>query len=179
MLAAGASLVTGCGADHDRGPTRPSPTPAPDPDLALIRKVIEDKRALLARYAATVDRFPGLTGRLAPFRADHVGHLAALDAPPDPGPTASPSATPTPEVPAVPAERRGAARALAKAEQAAADRRVGHCVDARDRDLARLLAAIGGCEAAHGLLLDALADELPAEPRPKRTAAPKSTERPT
>ena len=177
ILLTGAGLATGaCGDKRDPGPNEPSPTPTPDPDAALVATIIEDKRALLARYAATVERFPGLSGRLAPLRADHLGHLSALNAPPEqtasPTPAATPSAGP---VPAVPADRRAAARALAKAEQAAAGRRVPQCVEARDSDLGLLIASIGGSEAAHGSVLDDLADELPAPGPTKPKATPKAT----
>ena len=181
ILVTGAALVAGgCSSKKDPGPNEPSPTPTPDPDAALVAAVVDDKRALLARYTATTARFPGLAARLAPLRADHVGHLAALNAseptvPPTSVPTPNPVGTPTPGPsagPTVPADRKAAARALAKAEQAAAGRRVPQCVAARDRDLALLLASLGGCEAAHGALLDQLADELPAPPEEKPRPTP-------
>jgi hypothetical protein len=42
---------------------------------------------------------------------------------------------------------------LARAELSSANRRIGQCERARDRQLARLLASIGGCEAAHTAVL--------------------------
>jgi hypothetical protein len=177
ILAAGAGFAAGgCSSKPPPGPDGSSPTPTPDPDVALVATVVEDKRALLARYAATGARFPGLAGRLAPLRADHLGHLEALHAEPEPTPspgaTATPGAPPPRPVPFVPADRKAATRALARAEQAAAGRRVPQCVAAVGRDLALLLASIGGCEAAHGLVLDQMADALPAAAAEKPKATP-------
>jgi hypothetical protein len=144
-----------------------------DPDTELLRDVIAGKRVLLARYGALTARHPRLTTRLAGARADHEGHLRALSANPHaaagsatadpapsgapglPGASATPTATPGSVVAAEPAE---ALRDLAGAERAAAAARQLQCVAARDAELARLLASIGACEAAHGLVLADLAE---------------------
>lgn len=178
LAATGLAAVASCGKDDEgANPGRPSPTPAPD--AVLVAAVVADKRALLARYRATVERHPGLAGRLAPLRADHLAHLLALDAPPEPTAEPTPTGLPTPgagTVPTVPAGSRAAAAALSTAEQDAADRRVEHCVRARSRDLARLLAAVGGCEAAHSFVLTELAASLPAPPKtPEKPAARRPT----
>jgi len=153
---AGVVGLSGCTYDP-----RP-PEPPPDPDTVLRDRIVADKRALLASYDATARRHPGLGKRLAPLRADHAAHMAALGAP---EPTSTGPATPGPATPtgsapgagatapAVPAAPRAAVRALVAAEAAAAALRVRDCVAANSPDLARLLAAIGGCEAAHAALL--------------------------
>jgi hypothetical protein len=66
-----------------------------------------------------------------------------------PSPSASASVVP-PQVPATPAE---AVTWLAGLERAAADRRTDQVL-AAGADLARLLASIAACEAAHADLLD-------------------------
>lgn len=180
LAGAGLSALTACGGgDDDALPPGPSPepTPTPDPDTGLIAEALAGKRDLLARYAATLARFPGLGAGLAPARADHEGHAralaasplappeatAALSTPPAPGASASadPSASPGPTAPSVPAERGAAVRALAAAERAAAETRLSQCVAAGDAGLARLLASVGACEAAHALILGDLAEPAP------------------
>jgi len=131
--------------------------PAPDPDALLRDRVVASVQALLSSYQATVERYPRLARRIAPLAAEHEAHLTALGAPApsgSPGP-ASPSvarSTATP-APAVPPEPGRALRALAGAESRAAADRVRDVVAAAGVDLARLLAAIGACEAAHAALL--------------------------
>lgn len=150
LVGAGAALA-GCTSDDAGGP-RPDGPDEPDPDLALAEAVRTDKRELLARYDAVAARFGNLAGRLAPLRADHEAHLLALTAAaPAGGFDATPS--PTPGQDAVGDNRGRALSALARVETAAADRRVGQCVSAQDLSLARLIASIGGCEAAHATIL--------------------------
>ncbi|GAA0631995.1 hypothetical protein GCM10009547_39750 [Sporichthya brevicatena] len=146
-------LLPGCtGDDGDDGPDAGR---APDPDLDLLARTIADKQNLLAAYAATTTRHPGLAARLDPMRADHAAHLAALTSFRSDVPVPEASASAVPTAPAVPADPQRAVTALASAEHSAAGRRVGQCEAARDRQLARLIASIGGSEAAHTAVLRA------------------------
>lgn len=150
-------LVSGCTSDDDGGSGAPGGKDAPNPDIALVTKAVADKEDLLAAYEATLTQFAQLSDRLKPLREDHAAHLAALTTELDklggraeqPGPSASAS----PTGPSVPGSRDQAVEALATAELAAAGRRVGQCRDAKSPELARLLASIGGCEAAHTAVL--------------------------
>ncbi len=151
------ALLSGCTGGDD-GPDTPGGRGAePDPDLALLATAIADKQGMLAAYEITLTRHPQLAGRLEPMRDDHAAHLAELSAqqekkgrPDVPAPEPSASASPTG---APPSDRDQAVELLAKAELAAAGRRVGQCKSARSSELARLLASIGGCEAAHTAVL--------------------------
>lgn len=147
------ALVSGC-TSGDHGPDSPGADGGePDPDLDLLARAIGEKQQLVDAYGAATARYPQLTERLGPTRADHEAHLAALTSfRPDvvaPTPSASaPSTSPPP-----PSDRTRTVADLAAAELAAANRRIGQCETARDRQLARLLAAIGGSEAAHTAVL--------------------------
>lgn len=152
------ALAGGC--TGDEGPDSPGADGGePDPDLDLLARAIGEKQALLDDYAAATARHAQLTDRLAPMRADHEAHLAALtgfrpDVPaPAAAPSAAPSASASPTAPAVADDRARAVEDLAAAEQRAANRRIGQCGTARDPKLARLLASIGGSEAAHTAVL--------------------------
>lgn len=157
-----AAVLTGCSRKHGNSPGAAGPAAGPDPDLALLATVIADKSELIAAYDAAVARFPQLEDRVRPLRADHTAHLAALTGfrPDVPAATPTVPAAATPSAPP-PAAGKGAQNAavedLATAELAAAGRRVGQCRAAADPKLARLLASIGGCEAAHTALLRAAA----------------------
>ena len=157
------ALAGGCTSGDD-GPDSPGADGGePDPDLELLARAIREKQALLDDYAAATARHAQLTERLAPMRADHEAHLAALtgfrpDVPapaavPSPVLSAGPSASASPTGPTVASDRARAVEDLAAAEQRAANRRIGQCGTARDPKLARLLASIGGCEAAHTAVL--------------------------
>lgn len=152
--------LAGCTGDDDGPDTPGAKANEPDPDLALLARAITEKQDLLESYLLTLAAHPQLAARLNPLGKDHHAHLAALtDVRPD-VPTAEPSATGSPGPssnpgPAVPTDRAEAVEALAKAELAAAGRRIGQCRSAREPDLARLLASIGGCEAAHTAVLRA------------------------
>jgi hypothetical protein len=121
----------------------------PKPDEIIRQRVLAAKRDLLARYAATLAAHPQLSARLNPLVADHRAHVQALNG--SASPTATPGSTAT-APPPVPAGRGAALAALATAERAAAGARVTDVLDASPR-LARVLASIGGCEAAHAELL--------------------------
>jgi hypothetical protein len=129
-----------------------------DPDTALLAEAVSDTRDLIARYDAAP---ASIHKKIAALRADHQAHLEAL------GATAMPSASPssavgaTAEPSAKPSAGPAALADLSGAEKAAADRRVDQCKRAASADLARLLASIGGCEAAHAAVLDDLAGGKP------------------
>lgn len=144
--AAAAPLAAGCrpfgGRDQE-----------PTPDEVIRDRVLAGKRTLLEQYTATLERHPGLRTRLGPLRAEHEAHVTALNGSPTPTPTAtSTAAGASPAPPSVPATAGAALAKLATAERAAADARVADLAGASPR-LARVLAAMGGCEAAHAALL--------------------------
>ena len=130
------------------------------------------EQELLAAYDAVTVAHPELADRLAPFRADHVAHLHGLDAG---SYTLDGGATDAWHFEHRPFERRGfepaagrhrrrerpptsppastaILRQLADLERAAAQARVNDVVTTSG-SLARFVASIGGCEAAHAALL--------------------------
>lgn len=162
-------------------PARAQPTPSPlSADQLLAQRVAVAERALLAAYDAVAVAHPELAGRLAPFRADHAAHLHGLvsEAAPSSAPSSAPAANaPAASAPEVSAPPSGIAPAsaspfaagsplaavsspasdtlllhLADLERAAAAARLDD-VAATSGSLARLVASIGGCEAAHAVLL--------------------------
>jgi hypothetical protein len=152
VLATGGALALAACLPADE----PQP-PRPDRDLRLRRAVAGEVRVLVAAYAAVATAFPdagsGRRARLRALAAEHEAHVVALAGPARsttaPSPSASASVVP-PQVPAMPAE---AVTWLAGLERAAADRRTDQVL-AAGADLARLLASIAACEAAHADLLD-------------------------
>jgi len=149
-------LVSGCTSDNDNDGS-PGGGSTPDPDLQLLADGVATTQDLLAAYEATLERHPQLADRLKPMRANHAAHLAALTSFRPDLPTAAPGpdASASPTAPSVPPARDQAVEALAAAELAAAGKRVGQARNARDPKLARLLASIGGSEAAHTAVLRA------------------------
>jgi hypothetical protein len=131
-----------------------APTASPlSADQLVAQRVAVAEQALLAAYDAAAAAHPELAGRLAPFRADHAAHLHGV----------VPGATPAPTEPASNAASAPAAlssppastavfQQLAALERNAASARVND-VATTSGSLARLLASIGGCEAAHAALL--------------------------
>jgi hypothetical protein len=141
---------------------------------ALARRVADDERTLIAAYDEAMRAAPDLEPVLAPLRADHAAHLVGLTpgAPTGPagpaGSAAGTSATPTPtpsaagaatgssavKPPSSPAQslRAQTLSTLAARERTAAAARVDDLMSA-EGSLARVLASIGGCEAAHAALL--------------------------
>ncbi|MEU8823095.1 hypothetical protein [Streptomyces sp. NPDC048636] len=125
-----------------------------------------ESTALLARYDATVDAHPALAKRLAPLRAETARHASAFRGPErsaSPSGSAAPSASPSGSAsgpaatrrerpPAVPKDEKGALAALAQAERHTADARTTALVTAPP-ELARLLASVAACGAAHVYLL--------------------------
>jgi hypothetical protein len=147
-------------------PPSPSPQPAaskplatasasPEPtasalsrDQLVAQRVAAAEQALLAAYDATAVAHPELAGRLAPFRADHAAHLQGLV----PGSLANAAPYPT-NAPLLSAPTAAEIfQSLADLEHSAASARLDD-VATTSGSLARLIASIGGCEAAHAALL--------------------------
>ena len=131
----------------------PSPQREPDPvravDLAAVARALATSQDLTARYAAAIAAFPDLAGLLVPLEAEHAAHVAALDTTPASGTAAPPSSTASGPAPAVAGE---ALAALAAAERASAAARVADLLAASPA-VARLLASIAACQAAHAAVL--------------------------
>lgn len=160
------TVLAGCLSGDD------DPEP-PDPELLLRARVADEARALAAQYAATVERFPAARTELATLGAEHEEHARALlprraaralasstatvtaTSTTDATGTASsaPSSSPPPTVPStLPAARAE----LAEAERVASRRRLRQLrATRRSPELARLLASVAACEAAHAALLSA------------------------
>ncbi|HLZ37238.1 MAG TPA: hypothetical protein VKP64_05670 [Mycobacteriales bacterium] len=133
LVAALAVTVGGCRLGSREAAGRRS---REDRDAAVRARTVAAERALLTAYDAVLATHPDPGGRLARLREDHAAHLAALGAvvshSPSPG---GMSAPPFPHL-------------LSLERRAAADR-VTDCLAASDPDLARLLASVAACEAAH------------------------------
>jgi hypothetical protein len=154
--------------------TSASPKPtvsALSPDQLVAQRVAAAEQALLAAYDAVTLTHPELAGRLAPFRADHAAHLQGLvpGATPSTPPSnttssnTTPSSTPVASIPpsgtasagpplSSPPVSTAVFHQLADLERDAAAARLGD-VATTSGSLARLIASIGGCEAAHAALL--------------------------
>lgn len=158
LLGAGATIglaaLAGCTAGDRTGdgqqPRGSQPSGSalpPSPDDRTRRAEARRTAALLRRYDAARHDHPSLRAELAPFVSHHETHLVRLV----PGPIAAalrrsrPTRSAPHRVPAV-------LRRLAEAEEQAAAARVDACRSS-GAELARLLAAIGGCESAHVALL--------------------------
>jgi hypothetical protein len=147
----------------------------------VVQRVAAAEQTLLAAYDAAALNQPELASRLAPLRADHAAHLDGLlpgadTSSPSPAPVENPPASPTAlasapaaaasSAPAAAAASEEAAASAAAADQrfvltsladlelAAAAARLDDLADATG-SIARLIASIGGCEAAHATLLSA------------------------
>jgi hypothetical protein len=131
--------------------------PALSADQLVAGRVAVAEEALLAAYDAAADAHPELAGRLAPFRTDHAVHLHGL-VPGAARSTTAPSSLPPPSVASAsaPLSSLPASTAilqqLADLERSAAAARLDDLVTTSG-SLARLIASIGGCEAAHAALL--------------------------
>lgn len=126
-------------------------------DVALLRaRGARDSTALLARYDATVDAHPALAKRLAPLREETARHVAVFTSEGrSPSPSATVSRSPSAggrRVPTVPEGERQALSALAQVERRTADTRTAALATAPP-ELARLLASVAACGAAHVYLL--------------------------
>jgi hypothetical protein len=152
-------------------PTTASASPEPtisalSPDQLVAQRVAVAEQALLAAYDAVTVAHPELAGRLAPFRADHAAHLRGLVPGATPSTTTPSSTTPSSTAPSTTAPTTASAgpplssppassailHQLADLERRAAAARLGD-VATTSGSLARLVASIGGCEAAHAALL--------------------------
>lgn len=151
IAAAGVAAVTvGCTRGPEQrpaspaSPTKPAPPTSTDHDDQLLSEAAERERELLDLHAATLRRHPGLADRLRALTEHHGAHLSALDG------LAPRRSRRTPRV----ATRPDAAlRNIATAERQAAQAGIAACARTGSADLARLLASVAGCEAAHGFLL--------------------------
>jgi hypothetical protein len=168
-------LLAGCRRSSDRAapaatkssapPTSPSPTAArarpgsaaPStrtstvaPIDPVVARAAAAEKALLLAYDTAALAHPELTSVLAPLRADHAAHLQGLLPEAVASPPATASASSNPLASTSPSDLVMAQ--LATLERAAAAARLTD-VAATGGSLARLLASIGGCEAAHAALL--------------------------
>ncbi|MBP8538310.1 hypothetical protein GWI24_35685 [Streptomyces sp. MK37H] len=146
------ALLSGC--SDDPGSRREADGGA---DVALLRaRGARDSTALLARYDATVDAHPALAERLAPLREETARHVAVFTAKGrSPSPSATVSRSPSAggrRMPKVPEDEKQALSALVQAERQTADTRTAALATAPP-ELARLLASVAACGAAHVYLL--------------------------
>ena len=147
-------------------------TEPPVVDAPALVAAATDALALLAAYEATVSQHPALGPVLAPYAADHDTHLEALaeritlptsapfpplptTAPTTTGPTSGAPAGPTNTAPPVPTDPAGARAAVVQAEIVTGEAARDAARQARDGEVARLLASIGASRAVHALLLGA------------------------
>jgi hypothetical protein len=149
-----AAAVSGCTRNSSDGtaPDRPSV------DATARDRILDDKAALLAVYAATIERHPTLRRPLDGFVRRHTAHIDALRRALAATPTNSATTTRRPHQAQIPPQRSMAVRALADAEQAATERRRSVVESALSGTFAALVASIAACENAHALLLRAEAD---------------------
>jgi hypothetical protein len=141
-------------------PSTPEATPAPPhPDELIRAGAIAAERELVALYVAAAAAHPDLEAELERFADRHLRHIAAIEAtipPPPQGvatPTPSPSPPRAPEPPEIPADADAVVQRLRDAETASVEDRRADCLEARDHQLATVLASIAACEAAHDRLL--------------------------
>ena len=130
-------VLGGCTSD-------PEPAAA-TPDETSLDFTVTSASELLAAYTATTAAHPALAPRLDPLAADHRTHLAALDPGASPSPTPTPRQSPSATVPADPASAQAALAAAETAAAAALTSRLGPI----DANLARTLASVAACRAAH------------------------------
>jgi hypothetical protein len=160
VAAAGLLTGTGTGCSARESAERRTPGSGSAPDAA--RKEAAERAGLAAtsgalrdQYDAVLAHHPSLAGRLAPLRAAVAEHVTALAGTVAPGTVAppTPSATPSASLsPSVPADAAAALKALAAAERRTADAHTASLSDA-EPELARLLASVAAAGAAHAYLL--------------------------
>ncbi|MET7740774.1 hypothetical protein [Streptomyces sp. NPDC005385] len=170
--AAGTFALAGCSTADPSGDTTGGSRPSAA-DRARARAA-RDSTALAGRYAAVIAAHPDLGKKLAPLRADVVGHARAFgagkagssaSAPGTASPSASGSPTASPSGSAsasasasastssdVAARPKDALTELATAELTLADERTQALVELPG-ELARLLASVAAAGAAHAFLL--------------------------
>lgn len=140
VLAGGLLLpLTACTGSDD-APVGPATV---DPDVALRAAAVARERQLLATYDALLQQDPARADRLAPLRAEHAEHLAALGEQ-EALATAFPARAPT-----LPP---GGFGGLAQAERAAAAAHAD-ATAAASPALAALLAQLAASEASHPVAL--------------------------
>lgn len=146
---AGSAVLPLVGCEPD-GPAAPAGPVGPDPAARAEALRLED--GLIAAYDAVVRQHPALASRLAPVRADHLVHRAALGGSP---PTATPSARPsaTARADAADADPARALVALLGLERSAAARLQALC-GTTSTALAPVLASVAACELSHGVVLE-------------------------
>lgn len=137
---------------------------------AVVGRAAANERALIAAYDDAMAHFPELLANLKPLRDDHARHLDGLV--PGASQSLTPSPTPAPSSAAItatasspalsssgaPASSPAHANALAHLEgleHAAAAARLDDLAGVPG-SLARLVASIGACEAAHETFLKAM-----------------------
>jgi hypothetical protein len=159
ILLLGAAIpLAGCDVFDSPSATEATPAP-PHPDELIRARAIGGERELVALYVATAAAYPELESDLERFADRHLRHIAAIEGtvPPQPSGVATPSLPPaqTPEPPEIPADADidAVVQRLRDAEAAAVDDRRADCLEARDNQLATILASIAACEAAHDRLL--------------------------
>jgi hypothetical protein len=148
-----AAAVSGCTRNSSDGPA----SDRPSVDAAARDRILDEKAALLAVYAATIERHPTLRRPLDGFVRRHTAHIGALRRALAATPTNS-ATTRRPHQARIPPQRSMAVRALADAEQAATERHRSVVESALSGTFAALVASIAACENAHALLLRAEAD---------------------
>jgi hypothetical protein len=149
-----AAAVTGC----TRNSSDDSSSDRSSVDATARDRILEDKAALLALYAATIERHPTLRRPLDAFVRRHTAHVDALRHALAATPTSSPTTTRRPHQSRISPQRSLAVRALADAEQESTDSRRSVVESALSGTFAALVASIAACENAHALLLRAEAD---------------------
>lgn len=145
----------------------PVPSASPDPDDTLRESAAERERGLLREYDWLLLALPELAARLAPLRAHHAEHLAALVGPsagaPPSAAAAAPSGRPSPSAaapapppsapaPPPPADVPAVLARLVAAERAAGAAHARDCL-AASRSLAPVLASLSASELSHPVAL--------------------------
>ncbi|MFJ3709418.1 hypothetical protein OG204_27905 [Streptomyces sp. NBC_01387] len=154
--AATAGLLTGC--SEQPAAHRTQGAGAPDAEAALRRRSARTSGTLLALYDAVLTRHPdrATESLVRPLRDTVAQHVTVLTgaggAAPAPSPSGHGPAAGGPAAPAVPADRKAAVRALAKAERHTTDAHTTALADAPP-ELARLLASVAAAGAVHAYLL--------------------------
>jgi hypothetical protein len=134
------STLTGCGLfDSD-----PPPTPEPDP----MQPVLDEARALAARYDQLALTRPDLSARLTPLGDDHKAHIAELSRLIEPAAAQSASAGASASASASAAAVESSLSRLRTAEQTA-QRTAVTVARTAEPDRAALLASIAACRATH------------------------------
>ena len=151
-----AAAVSGCTRDSSHGG---SGSDQPSTDATARDRILEDKAALLAVYAATIERHPTLRKPLDGFVRRHTAHIEALRRVLAATPMESATTTRHRDQARISPRRSTAVRALADAEQAATESRRSIVESALSGTFAALVASIAACENAHALLLRAEADQ--------------------